>query len=417
MMRRLLLLLLAVTLSGMVRAEQGLTEDYGPVVAQIVRRGEAALAGYAEATAVPTGNEFSRLYFDVFESSGMEFTLNLKDSSLLRRIESGFSLIISQAMRGEPRAELDRTWAALRRDLDGAVARYSSGGATTGFRGRVLQSFLILLREGVEAMLVVAALVAYLRRSGFADKVRVIWWGGALALVASAGAAWLLHAVIRASGAGREQLEGATMLVAAAVLLYVSYWLTSKRDADRWQAFVRSRMDRALGRGSLFALGSVAFLAVFREGAETILFYQALMAGSAGQMDAIGTGMVLATVALAAVYGAVRLLSVRLPLRLFFSGTAVLLHGMAFTFAGQGVLELQVAGLLHTTPLPGWPVVGWLGLFPTVETVVAQAAVLAAIPLGWAWMRWAAKRAVAGAGAPVVPAACAAGRPETKGVR
>ena len=260
-------------------AEQGLTEDYAPVVAAIVERGDVAIESYSSANTVETGNEFSRLYFDIFEGSGMEFTLNLKDSSLLLKIESGFSLMISQSMSGKPKDQLRKSWGGLKDDLYYAVEHYSSGGEAPSFWGKTMQSFLILFREGIEAMLVVAALVAYLRRSGYSDKVKVIWWGCGLALVASVAAAWLLNSVIQASGANREMLEGVTMLIAASVLIYVSYWLTAKKDADRWQAFVKEKMDKAMGEGSLFALGLVAFLAVFREGAETILFYQALVVG------------------------------------------------------------------------------------------------------------------------------------------
>jgi high-affinity iron transporter len=371
---------------------QGLTENYGPVVEAIVERGNAAIEKYTPAASVVTGNEFSRLYFDIFEGSGMEFTLNLKDSSHMLKIESGFSLIISQCMRAEPKENLAKSWKSLKEDLDYAVVHYSSGDKTPSFSGRAMQSFLILFREGVEAMLVVAALVAYLRRSGFSDKVKVIWWGVGWALVASVGAAWLLNTVIKTSGADREALEGVTMLIAAVVLIYVSYWLTSKRDADRWQAFLKDKMDKAVSGGSLFALGSVAFLAVFREGAETILFYQALMAGSTGQFDAIWTGMGLAAVALAIVYAVVRLASIRLPIGLFFGATGALLFAMAFVFTGQGILELQVSGLVQTTRLEGWPMVSWLGIFPTRQTVVGQIVVLATLPVGWMWMQWKRRR-------------------------
>lgn len=373
---------------------QGITEDYGPVVAAITHRGDAAIENYTTAESVLAGNEFSRLYFDIFEGSGMEFTLNLKDSSFLLKIESAFSLIISQSMRGEAKEELEQTWATLTADLDYAVVHHSSGGAVQSFAGRAMQSFLILFREGIEAMLVIAALVAYLRRSGYSDKVKVIWWGCGLALFASVGAAWLLNTVIQASGANREALEGATMLIAASVLIYVSYWLTAKRDANRWQAFVKDKMDKAISGGSLFALGFVAFLTVFREGAETILFYHALMAGVSGQLDAIWTGMGLAAVALVIVYAVVKLASIRLPLGLFFGATAVLLFMMAFVFTGQGILELQVSSLIQTTRLEGWPMVSWLGVFPTRETMLGQMLILATLPAGWLWIKWQQTRVV-----------------------
>ncbi|MEI6891946.1 MAG: FTR1 family protein [Pontiella sp.] len=367
---------------------QGLTEDYAPVIAAIKVKGDAALESYTTAASVLAGNAFSRCYFDIFEGSGMEFTLNLKSSSQMLRIESGFSLIISQAMRGEPKAELEKTWMKLKVDMDYAVERYSSGGKLPSFWGRVIQSFLILFREGVEAMLVVAALVAYLRRSGYPDKVKIIWWGCIAALVASVGAAWLLTAVINASGANREAMEGITMLIAAAVLVYVSYWLTAKSSADKWNAFIKGKMDKAVSSGSMFTLGAVAFLAVFREGAETILFYQALMAGSAGYYHAVWTGMGLATIALAVVYVLIRFASIRMPLGLFFKSTAFLLFAMSFIFVGKGILEMQVSGMIPTNALNGWPMISWLGIFPTVQTMSGQALVLALIPFGgWVMKR------------------------------
>ena len=390
----LFLLFVLCMFPPVLSAGQGLTEDYAPVVAEIVARGDGALENYTPGDSVALGNLFSRLYFDVFEGSGMEFTLGLKDQSLMLRIESGFSQMISLGMRGGEPAALARAWDGLKADLRVAAERYSAGGTYQGFWGLLLQAFLILFREGVEAILVVAALTAYLRRSGFADKVRVIWHGVAWALLASVAAAWLLSSAIQASGAQREILEGGTMLLAAAVLVYVSYWLFAKREAERWQAFIRDRMDRAIGRGSLFTLGFVAFLAVFREGAETILFYQALIGGVTGSPDAVWFGMGLATLALLLVYLLIRLASIQLPLGLFFGATAVLLFCMAFVFTGKGLLELQVGGLVPTTPVDGVPLVGWLGLFPTRETLLGQTLVLALLPLGWLWMRRADKRSL-----------------------
>lgn len=388
MFKRLFLVMLLCCLgSGWALAATKATENYGPVVEDIVKRGEAAIAAYTPANGVITGNEFSRIYFDIFETTGMEFTLGLKDNAFMLKIESSFSLLISQSMRGEPKTVIEGTWSTLKKDLDYAAVHYSRADGEQSFWGRAMQSFIILFREGVEAMLVVAALVAYLRRSGFGDKVGVIWQGVGWALGASIGAAWLLNALVSVKGAQQEAIEGITMLIAAGVMIYVSYWLTAKRDADRWQAFIKEKMDRALGRGNLFALGFVAFLAVFREGAETILFYQALMAGTSGEFTAIAAGMALAVVGLVVVYLVVRLASVRLPLGLFFGGTAILLYLMALVFCGQGILELQVSGLLHTTKLEGWPMFSWLGVFPTVESMLCQASVIALLPLGWLVLR------------------------------
>jgi len=366
---------------------QGMTDDYGPVVADIIKKGDKAVESYSSATAAMTGNQFSRSYFDIFEGSGMEFTLGLKSNSFMLSIESDFSHLISQCMRGENKENIEKTWGSLKGKMMQAVEKYSSGGAIPTFWGVFLQSFLILFREGVEAMLVVASLVAYLRRSGYADKVNVIWHGVGWALFASIGAAWLLHSILQTSGANREAIEGVTMLLAAVVLVYVSYWLFAKREAERWQAFIREKMDKAIGRGSLFALGFTAFLAVFREGAETILFYQALLSGVRGQLYALWGGMVVAVIALSVVYFLVRIASIRLPLGLFFGATAVLLFGMAFVFTGQGLLELQISRLVSTTRLDNWPTISWLGVFPTRETIAGQLLVVSMVPLGWFCLR------------------------------
>ncbi len=388
-MKKLILFMMIwlLCLAGSAMAVQQVTEDYGPVVEQITERAERAVANYNPAEGVMVGNEFSRLYFDVFETAGMEFTLGLKDNAFMLEIESGFSQITSQAMRGAPKEDIEKSWAELKKNLDYAVEHYSNSDGT-GFWGQVVQSFFILFREGMEAMLVVAALVAYLRRSGFPDKIKVIWYGVGLALVASVGMAWLLGVLISASGASQEALEGGTMLLAAVVLIYVSYWLTAKRSADRWQAFIKDQMDEALSKGSLLALGFIAFLAVFREGAETILFYQALMGGTTANNQAIWVGMAAAAGGLLIVYLLVRLLSVRLPYGMFFTATAVLLFGMAFVFVGQGIMELQVSGLIPTNRIDGLPMITWLGIFPTFETLVGQLIVLGMLPIGWLVMKF-----------------------------
>ncbi len=379
-----ILLLFVLLMPAVAVAQQGVTENYGPVVKEIVDRGDRVIAAYDPANGVVASNELSRIYFDIFETSGMEFTLGLKDNALMLKIEAGFSQLISGTMRGSlDRPGAEKVWQEMKVDMAYAVEHYSSGEGEQSFWGRTFQSFLILFREGIEAMLVVAALVAYLRRSGFSDKVPVIWGGVGGAVVASVGAAWLLSSLFDTTGAGMEAIEGITMLIAVVVLIYVSWWLTAKRDADRWQAFIKEKMDRAIGSGSLFALGFAAFLAVFREGAETILFYQALIAGTSGEMGAIWTGMVLACVGLAGIYLVIRVASIRLPLSLFFGVTAVLLYAMAVVFTGQGILELQVSGMVPTNRIDGMPMISWLGVFPNRETLTGQAIVLALLPLGW----------------------------------
>jgi high-affinity iron transporter len=248
---------------------------------------------------------------------------------------------------------------------------------TTGPWSAFLQSFLIILREGFEAILVVGAVVAFLLKTGHRERLRSIWAGVAAALVASAATAVVLATVLRAMPASREVLEGATMLIAVAVLFSVSYWLISKVEAAKWQQFIRGKVNAALEHGGGTALAFVAFLAVYREGAETALFYQALFNEGVGNGLPITLGILVGFGALAIVFTLFYRFGVRIPLRPFFATTSVLLYYMAFVFMGKGIRELQEGNVMTITVIPGFPHVEALGLFPSVETVLGQALLIA----------------------------------------
>ena len=244
----------------------------------------------------------------------------------------------------------------------------------TGPWGAFLQSFLIILREGFEAILVIGAVVAFLLKTGHRERLRSIWAGVALALVASAATAVVLATVLRAVPASREVIEGATMLIAVGVLFSVSYWLISKVEAAKWQQFIRGKVNAALEHGGGKALAFVAFLAVYREGAETALFYQALF-NEGGQSAGlpISLGILVGFAVLAVIFTLFYRFGVRIPLRPFFATTSVLLYYMAFVFMGKGIRELQEGNLMSITVIPGFPHVEALGLFPSVETILGQA--------------------------------------------
>ena len=234
------------------------------------------------------------------------------------------------------------------------------------------QSFLIIVREGFEAILVVGAVVAFLLKTGHRDRLRSIWVGIAAALVASAGTAIVLRTVLSAIPASQEIIEGATLLVAVAVLFSVSYWLISRVEAAKWQQFIKEKVNRALDGGGGRALAFVAFLAVYREGAETALFYQALF--NEGQRVAvpITLGIVLGFAALAIIFTLFYKFGVKIPLRPFFTVTSVLLYYMALVFIGKGFRELQEGNVVAITPINGLPTIEALGFYPTWQTMIAQ---------------------------------------------
>jgi high-affinity iron transporter len=239
-------------------------------------------------------------------------------------------------------------------------------------REAFLQSLLIILREGLEAILVIGAVVAFLLKTGHRERLRSIWFGIALALVASAVTAVLLKTILGAIPASREIIEGLTLLVAVAVLFSVSYWLISRVEAAKWQAFIREKVNTALEHGGGKALAFVAFLAVYREGAETALFYQALFNEGPHVALPVTLGIIAGFAGLAVIFTLFYRFGVRIPLRPFFSVTSVLLYYMAFVFAGKGVRELQEGNAVAITVIPGFPTVDALGIYPTWQTLLAQ---------------------------------------------
>jgi high-affinity iron transporter len=376
------LLLLLFTINGF--AADKTTVDFQQVVQEISTQGDQLVAGYSPEFALEISDGFSGLYFDHFEESGMEMAIGLADPSLKSSLESQFSQVIGQAARGKNKVELEAAWLKLKTSLQ-QVANNQSPQNSGTFWTLFIQSLLIIIREGFEAILVITTLATYLRRQGATEQLKVIHYGVGSALLMSLLTAYLLTQVLNVSGAGQEAIEGFTMLLASAVLFYVSYWLISKSEASRWQAYINGKIDNALSRGSAIALGFAAFLAVYREGAETVLFYQAIAGQTEGELLPIILGFCLGLAALAVIYWMMRSASFRLPITLFFTLTAGLLYYLSVSFAGGGVLELQEAGWISITPVAGIPTITWLGLYPTQESLFAQLLLLIPLPIAIGW--------------------------------
>jgi len=235
------------------------------------------------------------------------------------------------------------------------------------------QSFLIIVREGFEAILVIGAVVAFLLKTGHRERLRSIWVGIVIGIVASLVTAVVLKTLLSAMPASREIVEGVTMLLAVVVLFSVSYWLISKVEAAKWQKFIREKVNSALEHGGGTALALVSFLAVYREGAETALFYQALFNEGPNVGVPLALGIVVGFVVLAVIFTLFYRYGVRIPMRPFFTVTSLLLYYMAFVFMGKGVRELQEGNVMPITVIPGAPHIDAMGIYPSVETLTAQA--------------------------------------------
>ena len=357
---------------------------------QMITTGDKLIQEYDPAQGNRTMQGFVKWYFDLYEGSGFEMSVRRVSENINTQTESLVTQIIGQSGQGASSDALKRSWAALKIRLQGDRDLIQSHGESS-FWQTFLEAFLILLREGFEALIIVTALLAYLNRAHGNKYNTVIYGGVSTALVASLGTAYLFNHALQHAGANREALEGITMLVAAGVLFYVSYWLFSKRETHRWQTYLKDKVTTAVTKGSLFALGLAAFLAVYREGAETILFYQAMALGSGGQTLPLALGIAAATIALGFLYYGMRTAAFKIPFKLFFSATAVFLFYMAFSFIGGGFLELQEAGWVGITPLLWLPRLPWLGIYPTLQSTGAQ--VLFLLPsLGALW--WHRRRSI-----------------------
>lgn len=317
----------------------------------------------------------------------IETEVGARSAAAAAEVERSFAQLRAAARSG---GDVPARAAAAR-----AAVERAGGVATEGGGAGVLfgQSLLIIVREGLEAILIVGALMAFLVKAGARGRMREIGLGAGLAVVASVVTAGALATVFRVTAAQQEAIEGITMLLASVVLFSVASWMVSKIEAEKWRAFVTARVRDALSSGRAFALAGVAFLAVYREGVETVLFYGALLgtADGAAGVGGVVAGLALGLALLAVVYLAIQRWGLRIPLRPFFAVTGMLLTVMAVSFAGQGVAELQAAGWVPSTPL-GLPAVPALGLFPTVQTFLAQVTVAAAFLAALGWIFWMSPR-------------------------
>jgi high-affinity iron transporter len=253
-----------------------------------------------------------------------------------------------------------------------------------------LSAFVILLREGLEAILVLAAIFALLIKAGRRDAMPYVH-AGWIAALALGGVTWLVASyVIVISGSTREVTEGITALVAAAVLLYVGFWMHSKAYANRWRTFLQGQLHDALSARTMWALALVSFLAVYREAFETVLFYQALWIQVAPAYVPVLGGVIGAGVALAVLGWLILRGSVSLPLGPFFAVTSLLLALLSVVFVGKGIAALQEAGTLPVDPV-NFPGVPALGLYPNLQGLVLQALLILAIAGIFAYTRYASK--------------------------
>lgn len=358
-------------------------KDWSQITARLFAEIEKAIVFYDKGETKDAVTLVQDTYFDVFEASGMETKVGSRDDSLKARLESHFSMMVGQMKDNAPLGDILKTLKGMKADFGKAVNLLSKGAETP--IALFFYSLMIILREGFEAILIITAIIAYLIKTGNKNKLGVIYNGCVSALLLSFLTAALVKWVFKVSAASQEIIEGATMLLASAVLFSVSYWLISKAEAQKWIAYIKGKVSKSLSSGSMKALWFAAFLAVYREGAETVLFYQALVTGTDSLgITAIGGGFGVGCALLVAIYLIMRYGTVKLPIRPFFVFTGGLLYYMAFVFAGKGMMELVSGKVFQPSPITWVPTIPFIGMYPYWQTVMAQIALFLAAITGFA---------------------------------
>lgn len=316
-------------------------------------------------------------YLDGFEP--VEPTLTARDATLMGHIEGAMGEFRAALQDSRPVDEIATRVQVLDGLFDDAETALSPDAASSA--STFIGAFTILLREGLEALLIVVAMIAFLRKADRAEVLPYVHGGWIGALLAGALTWAVATYAIGISGASRELTEGFGSLFAAVVLLSVGIWMHGKAQADQWQRYIRERMSRALSRQSAWFLFGLAFVVVYREVFETILFYAALWTQGNGGMLLAGAGS--AVVLLGLIAWAMLSYSRDLPIAKFFSYSAWLMAALTVVLAGKGVAALQEAGIIDIAPLAGAPRVTMLGLFPTWQSVSAQLAMILAVAAGF----------------------------------
>lgn len=353
---------------------------------------EAAAAGKGDEGATLVNNA----YYQYYEKLGFEKNvMNAISGDRVSQVEYQFKMTRKTMRDGGSDKEIKQLVDDLKSWLvkDAAILDGGASGNVNGFTKLVTssagQAFLILIREGLEALLVVAAVIAYLVKSGNKRFARWIYLGVVAGLAGSGLVAVLFTFLFGGSGPIQEISEGVCALIATLMLLWTSNWMLNKSSVEAWNNYIRNKTEAAvagaqskvesgqgLGLGMIASLAMLSFLAVFREGAETVIFYESIYSMS---QDAHGmwVGGLAAAAVLIVIFLILRFTSVKIPINPFFLITSIVMAALVVIFAGGGIHALIEGDLIEGTYLSTVPTNDWIGLYPYVETITAQ--VIAAI--------------------------------------
>lgn len=313
-------------------------------------------------------------YLDGFEL--IENTLDAHDSSLRKSIESQLLNFRNLLKVPGQTTQINQEFASIMTQLNQADTVLT--GQSLSNNAMFSAALIILLREGLEALLVIIALMTVLIKTERHDAIKFVHFGWISALAAGVLTWWAADNLISISGASRELMEGGAALMAALVLFYVGYWMHSKTQGSKWQSYIKNNVDRHLNTGTLWGLTGLAFISVYREVFETILFYQSLLTQAIGsdssneQVSYLVYGLLAGMAILAVIAWLMMRYSVKLPLARFFAVSSYFMLVLAFILAGKGISALQEAAVISLTPFPLDVSISWLGIASTWQGLSTQ---------------------------------------------
>lgn len=319
-----------------------------------------------------TAQEKLTTFIEIWPS--IEGEVSTRNGSLYSKVESQVPVILAKGSEAKYQTELKQIITQLA-EINPA-AGYSA-----------IDAMLILLREGLEALLVVMALVSALRVANRPQGYKWVGGGVIAGLVLSLVAAFALQRLFPSSSSGtnREIIEGAVGIVAVVMILTIGAWLHSKSSLNAWQAYIKKHMNKALTTGSFISLFALSFLSVFREGAETILFYVGILPNISTESFALGVGIAVILLVILAVV--ILKSSVKLPVPTMFKILTWVLYILGFKILGVSVHALQLTAVLPTTIIDILPNIEWLGFYATLQTIIAQLVYIALILLLQRWLK------------------------------
>lgn len=319
-----------------------------------------------------TAQEKLTTFIEIWPS--IEGDVSTRNGSLYSKVESQVPVILAKGSEAKYQTELKQI-----------ITQLAEINPSAGYSA--IDAMLILLREGLEALLVVMALVSALRVANRPQGYKWVWSGVVSGLVLSLVAAFALHRLFpsASSGTNREIIEGAVGIVAVLMILTIGAWLHSKSSLNAWQAYIKKHMNKALTTGSFISLFALSFLSVFREGAETILFYVGILPNISTESFALGVGIAVILLAILAVV--ILKSSVKLPVPTMFKILTWVLYILGFKILGVSVHALQLTAVLPTTIIDILPNIEWLGFYATLQTIIAQLVYIALILLLQRWLK------------------------------